>query len=59
MILPASPSFYSHPKDRAALLDTVTARILDQLGIDNDLMYRWDGDLRGRDLHRRNAEETG
>jgi len=48
VILPASPSFYSHPKDRTALLDTVTARILDQLGIDNDLMKRWSGHLVGK-----------
>jgi flavin prenyltransferase len=47
MILPASPSFYSHPEDRVALLDTVTARILDQLGIDNELMRRWAGLTRG------------
>lgn len=47
LILPASPSFYSHPKDRDALLDTVTARILDQLGIDNELMRRWAGLERG------------
>lgn len=48
VILPASPSFYSHPEDRTALLDTVTARILDQLGIDNDLMKRWTGKLHSR-----------
>lgn len=43
VVLPASPSFYSAPADRTALLDTVTSRILDQLGIDNDLMRRWTG----------------
>lgn len=43
VVLPASPSFYSHPSSREALLDTVTARILDQLGIDNALMERWSG----------------
>lgn len=49
VILPASPSFYSHPADRDALLDTVTARILDQLGIDNELMERWEGRLLGKE----------
>ena len=42
-MLPASPSFYSNPVGRTALLDTVTARILDQLDIDNALMKRWAG----------------
>lgn len=43
VVLPASPSFYSEPADRTALLDTVTSRILDQLGLDNGLMKRWAG----------------
>lgn len=47
LVMPASPSFYSHPEDLVALVDTVTARILDQLGIDNDLMRRWTGQLLG------------
>lgn len=46
VVLPASPSFYSQPADRTALLDTVTSRILDQLGIDNDLMRRWTGRIK-------------
>jgi len=47
VVLPASPSFYSAPTGVGALLDTVTARVLDHLGIDNDLMRRWRGDLQG------------
>jgi len=43
VVLPASPSFYSQPADREALLGTVTSRILDQLGLDNALMARWSG----------------
>lgn len=43
VVMPASPSFYSHPSSLDALLDTVTARVLDQLGVDNDLMTRWTG----------------
>jgi 4-hydroxy-3-polyprenylbenzoate decarboxylase len=47
-ILPASPSFYSHPATIPALVDTVVARVLDQLGFDNELMRRWTGrDLGG------------
>ena len=43
LVMPASPSFYSKPDGMTAFLDTVTARILDQLGIDNSLMTRWAG----------------
>ncbi len=42
-VMPASPSFYSGPKTIAELVDTVVARVLDRLGLPNDLMKRWDG----------------
>jgi flavin prenyltransferase len=42
-VLPASPSFYSNPRDLGELVDTVVARLLDRLGIPNDLMRRWEG----------------
>jgi 4-hydroxy-3-polyprenylbenzoate decarboxylase len=41
VVLPASPSFYSSPTSIEALLDTVVGRVLDQLGIANQLMPRW------------------
>ena len=41
VILPASPSFYSKPQTTDALLDTVVGRILDHLGLPNDLAPRW------------------
>jgi flavin prenyltransferase len=41
VVLPASPSFYSKPETLEALLDTVVARALDQVGIPNALMPRW------------------
>ena len=41
VVLPASPSFYSQPATIEALLDTVVGRVLDQLGISNQLMPRW------------------
>lgn len=41
VILPASPSFYSHPKSLEELADTVVWRILDQLGIDAPNACRW------------------
>ena len=43
LVLPASPSFYSGPRDLPALVDTVVSRVLDHLGLPNDLMKRWDG----------------
>ncbi len=42
-VMPASPSFYSGPKTVDQLVDTVVARVLDRLGLPNDLMKRWDG----------------
>ncbi len=47
IVLPASPSFYGAPGGITELLDTVTARILDQLGIPNELTRRWTGELLG------------
>ncbi len=41
VILPANPSFYSGAKTDVALADTVVARVLDHLGIANDLAPRW------------------
>lgn len=52
MVMPASPSFYSAPTSIEQLLDTVTARILDQIGIDNQLMRRWTGALLGEATRR-------
>lgn len=40
-ILPANPSFYSGAQTAAALADTVVARVLDHLGIKNELAPRW------------------
>lgn len=42
-VMPASPSFYSGPKTIDQLVDTVVARVLDRIGLPNDLMKRWDG----------------
>jgi 4-hydroxy-3-polyprenylbenzoate decarboxylase len=43
LVMPASPSFYSLPRDIAGLVDTVVSRVLDRVGLPNDLMKRWDG----------------
>ena len=41
IILPANPGFYHRPQSVADIVDFVVARILDQVGIDNDLVARW------------------
>ncbi len=41
IVLPASPSFYSRPASIDQLVDTVVARILDQLGLEMPGAYRW------------------
>ncbi len=42
-ILPASPGFYHAPERVLDLLGFVTARILDQFGIESGKMKRWEG----------------
>ena len=41
IILPADPGFYHHPKTVQDLVDFVVARVLDQVGVEHDLMPRW------------------
>jgi flavin prenyltransferase len=41
VILPANPGFYQQPQTINDLIDFVVARVLDQLGIANDLSQRW------------------
>lgn len=40
-VLPAMPGFYHFPKDVADLLNFVVTKILDQFGIDTQLIQRW------------------
>jgi flavin prenyltransferase len=40
-ILPANPGFYTRPTQVEAIVDFIVARVLDQFGIENDLMARW------------------
>ena len=42
VILPATPSFYSLPKDIEAVCQTVTERITSMLGIEGE-RYEWGG----------------
>ena len=44
VIMPAAPGFYHRPKQVSDLVDFVVARMLDQLGVDQTLVKRWEGD---------------
>jgi len=40
-LLPANPFFYTHPKTIEQVVDTVVARVLDHLGVPQNLVPRW------------------
>lgn len=58
IVMPAAPSFYSQPASVEALLDTVVARALDRVGVDNTLMRRWAGRLPAADRRGLPWQET-
>lgn len=43
VVLPACPGFYHKPKDVEGLVNHVVGKVLDQLGLENDLFERWHG----------------
>lgn len=44
IILPACPAFYSRPGSLEELVDVLVGRLLDLLGVENDLYSRWKAD---------------
>ena len=44
VIMPASPGFYHRPQQITDLVDFVVARMLDQLGVEQKLVKRWEGE---------------
>src|SRR5256886_11319129 len=44
VVMPASPGFYHRPREVSDLVDFVVARMLDQLGVEQNLVTRWEGD---------------
>ena len=44
LIMPANPGFYYQPKQVSDLVDFMVARVLDQLGVEHDLVPRWGQD---------------
>ena len=43
VVMPAAPGFYHQPKAIADLVDFMVARMLDQLGVEQNLVSRWKG----------------
>jgi len=41
VVMPASPGFYHMPKDINEIIDFMVSRILDQIGVKNDIINRW------------------
>jgi 4-hydroxy-3-polyprenylbenzoate decarboxylase len=41
VLLPANPCFYTNPRTIEQVVDTVVARVLDHLGIPQNLVPRW------------------
>lgn len=54
VIMPASPGFYHKPESIQDLIDFIVARLLDHLGIAQDLMPRW-GEARSES--KRNSQD--
>ena len=44
-LIPANPSFYSHPQSVVQVVDTVVSRVLDHLGVPHELASRWKEEL--------------
>jgi flavin prenyltransferase len=42
-ILPAMPGFYGHPETLDEMIDFVTGKTLDSLGLENNCYQRWEG----------------
>jgi len=40
-IIPAMPAFYHHPKSIQDMVDFIVGRVMDSLGLENDLSPRW------------------
>ena len=47
VVMPAAPGFYHQPREISQLVDFMVARMLDQLGVDQNLVSRWRGESRG------------
>ncbi len=41
VLIPAMPAFYHHPKHVSDMVDFIAGRVLDSMGVENDLAPRW------------------
>jgi 4-hydroxy-3-polyprenylbenzoate decarboxylase len=48
-ILPAMPGFYHKPRNISDLVDMIAGRVLDRLGVENELFHRWGTDAPAED----------
>jgi 4-hydroxy-3-polyprenylbenzoate decarboxylase len=46
VVVPASPAFYGKPTQVQQLVDFVAGKVLDVLGVEHDLLVRWQGGIR-------------
>jgi flavin prenyltransferase len=49
-IVAAMPAFYHRPKSIADMVDMIVGRVLDRLGVENTLYYRWGKDTAPGDV---------
>jgi 4-hydroxy-3-polyprenylbenzoate decarboxylase len=43
VICPPVPVFYNHPKSVSDIVDSFAGKVMDLLGIENDIYKRWTG----------------
>lgn len=43
VVMPASPGFYHGPESIGDLVDFIVARVLDHMGVQHEIGYRWSG----------------
>ncbi|MDF2954513.1 UbiX family flavin prenyltransferase [Candidatus Alkanophaga liquidiphilum] len=48
IILPACPAFYHEPKSTSDLVDFIVMKVLDALGMENELVPRWGTELQSK-----------